>query len=133
MPQDDPTTCYLLTLEMIEREPALSDECAIELLHSEFQRALNAAYFNAMAAGDVAVSVIARRLPQEGVACFDVALEFDERVIALSDEGAAELLQREFRRAINALHFWRVCIDELRVTVVARMPAEPSIVLRAGV
>lgn len=113
-------TRYTLELDVLERYEGLTDEHAIELLRSEFASALNAAQFAALS-DDIAVAVLARSRPQEGVGRYAVQLRLVERRPALSDEGAIALLQREFRRALNASHFWRACIDDFRVTVVARV------------
>ena len=130
---DDRTTRYELELEMIERRPALSDRDAKALLRREFALALNAGHFSMLAAGDVAVTVRSRRAPQEGVGSYGVAIELCERGQGLSDEVAIDILQREFRRAQNAAHFWRVSVEDIAMTVVDRRHVAPRLDLRAGV
>jgi hypothetical protein len=78
-------TRYELQLEMLERNGALDDRAAMDLLSSEFALAHNAAYFDALSA-DVAFDVLARSTPQEGVTRFTVALELLERRPQLSDD-----------------------------------------------
>jgi EAL domain-containing protein (putative c-di-GMP-specific phosphodiesterase class I) len=124
-------TRYEIELDMLDRNRALSDGQAVELLHREFQLALNASHFSAVCAGDIAVAVDSRTLPQEGVARYAVSLELAERTPDLDDEQAAALLLREFRRAINASYFWRMTSDDFSVKVVSRAPVAKSLTLRA--
>jgi hypothetical protein len=129
----DCTTRYELELEMIERRPALSDRQAMELLRREFALALNAGNFSMLAEGDVAVDIVSRSVPQEGVGRFGVVMELCERGNGLSNEVAVDVLQREFRRALNAAHFWRVSVEDIGVTVLYRRHVSPRLDLRAAV
>jgi hypothetical protein len=113
-------TRYEIELDMLERDRALSDRQAVELLRSEFQLALNASQFSAVCAGDIGFAVASRIVPQEGVARYAVVLEFEERTPGLDDEQASALLRREFQRALNASYFWRVASEDFRVEVVSR-------------
>lgn len=117
------TTRYEIELDMLERNSALGARQAIELLRSEFQLALNASHFVALSAEDVTFQIVSRSAPQEGVGRYELALDIVERDAGLCDDTAIELLQREFRRALNASHFWRVCVEDFRVTVLSRTAA----------
>jgi EAL domain-containing protein (putative c-di-GMP-specific phosphodiesterase class I) len=128
----DDTTRYRLELDVLERDAALSNRRAIDLLRSEFALALNASYLMGLSAGDIEVGFVSRSIPQEGVARYAVVLELVERTPAMTDEQAGELLRREFQHAQNAAHFWRVCCDDLRVTLVARERAGAQAALRAA-
>lgn len=55
---------YALTLEFVARR-ALSDERAIALVHSEFQRAFNDAHFMRLAVEDPAVGIRARHAAED--------------------------------------------------------------------
>ncbi len=116
----DDITRYRLELDMLERDSALSNGRAIELLRSEFALALNAAYFSALSGDDIGVSVIARSAPQEDVARYDVVLELVERSPSMTDEQAGELVRREFQRAQNASHFLRISREDFCARLVAR-------------
>jgi hypothetical protein len=111
---------YVLQLEMLERNGALSDEQAIDLLHSEFALALNASRFVAVSDDDIEVDAISRSTPQEGVTRYGVELFLHERVSGLDDESAMALLGRALQDALNASYFWRVCVDDLSVKLIAR-------------
>jgi aspartokinase-like uncharacterized kinase len=124
-------TRYEIELDMLERNRALSNAQAVQLLRSEFQLALNASHFSAVSAEDIAVYVASRIVPQEGVARYTVELEFAERTAGLDDEQATSLLQREFQRALNASHFWRVSSEDFRVSVISRAAVE-TLRLRAA-
>jgi len=128
----DDITRYRLELDVLERDGALSNRRAIDLLRSEFALALNASYLMGLSAGDIEVGFISRCTPQEGVARYAVVLELVERAPAMTDEEIGELLHREFQRAQNAAHFWRVCRDDFRVTLVARERAGTHAELRAA-
>jgi len=121
---------YALKLEMLEREPALSDRRAIRLLRSEFQLAINASHFMALCAEELTVHVISRSLPQEGVAAYDVVMEFEERTPELSHGQAVELLRSEFRRAVNASYFWRVSLEDIEIEVHSRRPVRRPVPMR---
>jgi hypothetical protein len=111
---------YVLQLEMLERNGALSDQQAIDLLHSEFALALNASRFVAVCAEDIEVNAISRGTPQEGVTRYGVELRLQERTSGLDDEQAMALLERALQDALNASFFWRVCVDDLTVKLIAR-------------
>jgi EAL domain-containing protein (putative c-di-GMP-specific phosphodiesterase class I) len=51
---------YVVVLELVERDPAMTDEQADELLRREFQRAQNASYFLRACREDFAVGLVAR-------------------------------------------------------------------------
>lgn len=123
---------YEIELDMLERDRALSEAQAVELLRSEFQLALNASHFSAVCADDIAVAVASRAVPQEGVARFAVALELAERTPELDDEQAAALLLAEFQRALNASYFWRMSSEDFRVRVISRVAVEKRRTLRAA-
>jgi hypothetical protein len=53
---------YALTLDLVERDAGASDEQAIALLRSEFQRALNASYFWRLCVDDPTVTFVSRAL-----------------------------------------------------------------------
>jgi len=122
---------YEIELDMLERNSALSDPQAIALLHSEFALALNAAYFIALAE-DIDVTILSRTFSQDGVARYRLALELVERGEPIDDAVAATLLRSEFQRALNASHFWRVCVEDFVVELVARAPAYAPLRLRAA-
>jgi EAL domain-containing protein (putative c-di-GMP-specific phosphodiesterase class I) len=122
---------YEIELDMLERDRALREAQAVELLHSEFQLALNASHFSAVCADDIAVTVASRAVPQEGVARFAVSLELAERTPELDDEQAAALLLAEFQRALNASYFWRMSSEDFRVKVISRVAVEKRRTLRA--
>lgn len=124
-------TRYTLQLEMLERNGALSDQQAIDLLHSEFALALNASRFVAVSADDIGVEVIWRGTPQEGVTRYGVELYLRERTSGLDDERAMALLRRAFQDAINASYFWRVCVDDLTVKLITRAPVAAPVAQRA--
>ena len=125
-------TRYEIELDMLERNRALSNVQAVGLLRGEFQLALNASHFSVVCAGDIKVSVASRIVPQEGVARYAVSLEFAERAPDVNDEQAIALLLREFQRAFNASHFWRMSSEDFRVRVVSRAPVEMRRTLRAA-
>jgi hypothetical protein len=105
-------TRYELQLEMLERNAALDDRAAMDLLSSEFALAHNAAYFDAVSIDDIAFDVLARSTPQEGVTRFTVMLELLERRPQLRDLEITALLARAFTKALNASYFLRVCTDD---------------------
>jgi hypothetical protein len=51
---------YALTLDVVERDARASEEQAIALLRSEFQRALNASYFWRVSVDDPTVTIVSR-------------------------------------------------------------------------
>jgi hypothetical protein len=53
---------YALTLDVAERDPAATDEQAIALVRSEFQRALNASCFSRLCVDDPTVSIVSRAI-----------------------------------------------------------------------
>lgn len=128
----DDITRYRLELDVLERDGALSNRRAIDLLRSEFALALNASYLMGLSAGDIEVGFISRCTPQAGVASYAVVLELVERAPAMTDDEVGELLHREFQRAQNAGHFWRVCRDDFHVTLVTRERAGTHAELRAA-
>jgi hypothetical protein len=126
---DPNATRYALELDVLERHPGLSDREAIALLRSEFQLALNASHFSALSAGDPALVVLSRTVPQEGVARYSLTLEFVERR-SMREHQAVALVHSEFQRAINASHFWRVCVDDPTVRVFSRETVADPVELR---
>jgi len=128
----DDITRYRLELDILERDSALSNLRAIDLLRSEFALALNASYLIGLSAGDIEVGFISRYASQEGGARYSVVLELVERVPSMTDDEIGELLHREFQRALNAAYFWRVCREDFRVTLVARERAGAHAELRAA-
>ena len=114
---------YVVQLEILERNAALSDRQAIELLHAELALANNAARFDSLSGDDIAFEVVSRTSPQEGVARYDVELVLRERDPGLDDAGAQELLRRAFQDACNASFFLRICTDEPKPALVSRAPA----------
>ena len=122
-----PPTRYELQLDVLERNGALSDSAAVALLRSEFALALNASYFSHLS-DHVVVEVRSREIPQDGVARYNVVLELDERTPAMTDEQAAELVCREFRRALNASHFMRISGQDFCAKLVVRELAAAPIV-----
>jgi hypothetical protein len=129
MAMDFSATRYEIKLDVLERRPDLGDREAIALLRSEFALALNASHFIALSEDDPEIAVASRTIPQEGVARYELTLEFVPRR-AMSERRAIELVHSEFQRAINASHFWRVCVEDPAVTVVSREPAFAPIELR---
>lgn len=113
-------TRYVLQLDVLERDSALSDPAAAALLRSEFALAINASYFGLLSHDDFGVDVMAREVPQDGVARYTVVVELEERIPNMTDEQAAELVTREFQRAQNASHFMRVSGEDFRAELVAR-------------
>ena len=126
-------TRYEIELDVLERRPELDDREAIALLRSEFALALNASHFIALSADDPVIAVESRSVPQEGVARYGLTLEAVERDGAAAEEQAIALLRSEFQRAFNASCFWRVCVDDPRVTIVSRATVgSPSTLRRAA-
>ena len=116
-------TRYELQLDVLERNGALSDSAATALLRSEFALAVNASYFSLLSDHGLAVDVLSRETPQDGVARYSVVLELDERTPNMTDEQAAELVCREFRRAQNASHFARISSEDFCAKLIAREAA----------
>jgi hypothetical protein len=127
-------TRYELQLEMLERNGALDDRAAMDLLSGEFALAHNAAYFDALSAGDIAFEVLARSTPQEDVTRFTVALELLERRPQLSDHEVSALLARAFIKALNASYFLRVSTDDqLTMRLLSReLVVDETVVRRAA-
>jgi len=128
----DHTTRYRIELDVLERDGAGDDRRALALLRSEFSLALNASYFSRLSAHEIDVNVRSRETPQEGVARYEVELELFERTPDMTDEQADELVRREFQHALNASHFWRVCREDLRATLVSRERVETRHALRVS-
>lgn len=122
MRDHDDTMRYSLQLDIPERDTALGNRRAVELLRSEFALALNASYFMALSAGDMRIGTIWRSSPREGITRYGVELLLDERSPSATDEQVAELLQREFARAQNASHFIRIAAADFGVTLAERGP-----------
>ncbi len=114
---------YVLQLDVLERDSALSDPVAADLLRSEFALAINASYFGLLSDDGFAVDVMAREIPQDGVARYTLVVELEERTPDMTDEQAAELVTREFQRAQNASHFMRISGADFRAELVAREAA----------
>lgn len=127
----DDITRYTLKLDMFERDGTLGDQRALDLLRSEFALALNASYFMALS-GDIDVGAISRSMSHDGVTRYVVVLELVECSPAMTDQQAGELLRREFQRAQNASHFWRVCREDFGVTLIARERVRAQAELRAA-
>lgn len=124
---------YTLKLEMLERNRSLSDDQAIALLHGEFALALNAARFDVLTASDVAVEVVSRSTPQEGVTRYVVELELEERASEQDDEQALALLRRAFQNALNASFFLRVCVDDaVSIELISRTPVAARAAVASG-
>ena len=128
----DDITRYRLQLDMIERNGALGNGHAAELLRREFALAINASYLMGLSCDDIDVSVVARSIPQEGVARYVVTLDVVERTPRMTVEQAAELVRREFQRAQNASHFLRISSEDFSVTLVARERIHRHAELRAA-
>ena len=126
------TARYRIELDMLERDGSLSDRAAAALLRGEFALAINASYFIALTPGEIHIGAIARTVPQEGVARYAVELVLDERAPAMSDEQAAELVQREFAKAQNASHFLRIAREDFSARLVAREHVSAQQALRAA-
>lgn len=116
----DDTIRYRLELDVLERDETLGSARAVELLRSEFALALNASHLMSLSTEEIHVGAIWRSTPQEGAARYAVELLLAERTPSMSDEQVAELLQREFQRAQNALHFLRIAREDFGVTLAAR-------------
>jgi hypothetical protein len=126
-------TRYEIELDLLERRPGLGDRAAIALLRSEFALALNASHFIALGADDPVIAVRSRTVPQDGVACYALTLDIVERDGSATEEQALALVRSEFQRALNASHFWRVCIGDPTVTIVSReLVGSPSTLRRAA-
>jgi hypothetical protein len=123
-------TRYEIELDVLERRPGLGDREAIALLRSEFALALNASHFSALSADDPVVAVRSRVVSREGFARYALTLELVERDADAGEEKAVALVLSEFRRALNAAHFWRLCGDDPTVTIVSRVPAGSALALR---
>jgi hypothetical protein len=124
-----PRTRYELQLEVLERDGALGDAEAIALLGSEFALAINASYFSHLTDEHIAVRVVSREIPQDGVARYMVALELVESTPGMSDDEAEALLRREFSRALNASYFMRVSGEDFGVLLGARTDVSTRVAL----
>src|SRR5215213_7078518 len=98
---NDSTARYTLELDLIER----ASSTGRELLRSEFARALNAAHFMTLSAGDIQVGAITRSILQEGVSRYTVEMVLDERYPSMTDGEIAERLERGFALAQNGSYF----------------------------
>jgi hypothetical protein len=127
MMTNPPLTRYVLQLDVLERDSDLSDPAAAALLRSEFALAVNASYFGLLSDDDFAIDVRSREIPQDGVARYTVVLELEERTPRMTDEQAAELVRREFARALNASHFRRLSNEDFRAELVVREVAAASV------
>jgi hypothetical protein len=126
-------TRYEIELDVPERRPELGDRPAIALLRSEFALALNASHFIALGADDPLIAVRSRTVPQDGVARYALTLDVVERDSIATEEQAIALVRSEFQRALNASHFWRVCVDDPTVTIVScGIVGSPSTLPRAA-
>jgi hypothetical protein len=123
-------TRYEIELDVLERRPALGDREAIALLRSEFALALNASHFSALSAEDPVVAVRSRVVSRDGVARYALTLDLVERDAAAAEAQAVALVRSEFHRALNAAHFWRLCVDDPTVTIVSRAVAGNASALR---
>jgi hypothetical protein len=141
-PRDRPTTDfqeimhptvmrYEIELDVVERRPDLGDHEAIALLRSEFALALNASHFIALSAEDPIIVVESRTGVADGVARYALTLEAVERDAITSEAHALALVRREFQRAFNASHFWRVCLDDPAVAIRSRASVAESLSLAA--
>ncbi len=128
----DHTTRYRIELDVLERDGAVGEGRALALLRSEFSLALNASYFSRLSAHEIYVKVRSRETPQEGVARYVVDLELFELTSDMTDEQADELVRREFQHALNASHFWRICREDFRATLVSRERVETRHALRVS-
>jgi len=122
---------YTLQLEMLEPQ-GFSSARAIELLHSEFTLATNAARFDALSGHDIVLEIVERSVPQEGVARYVVELHLEERYSALTDAQALALVRRAFTNAINGSFFSRVCDGEIAIELRSRAPLAEAIERRAA-
>jgi hypothetical protein len=112
-------TRYEIELDVIERRPELSDHEALEQLRAEFRLALNASHFIALSANDPEIAVLSRSRPQEGIARYEVTMEFVPRR-PLTDDEAIALVRSEFQRALNASYFLRACVEDPAIAIRTR-------------
>jgi hypothetical protein len=122
---------YEIELDVVERRPDLGDREAIALLRSEFALALNASHFIALSAEDPVIVVESRTGVADGVARYALTLEAVERDAITSEAQALALVRREFQRAFNASHFWRVGLDDPTVVIRSRASVAGSLSLAA--
>jgi hypothetical protein len=114
---------YVIQLEMLERNSALADRKAMDLLRSEFALAHNAARFDVLSHDPIELDVLSRSTPQEGVARYTIALLLSERRPQLDDREVAMLLERTFDAALNASYFLRICTDNnVSLRLLSRAP-----------
>jgi hypothetical protein len=109
-------TRYEIELDAIERHPELGDHDALELLRGEFRLAFNASHFVALSADDPQVTVVSRTHPQEGVARYEITLEFVPRR-ERTEADAIALVHGEFQRALNASYFLRAFADDPAIAI----------------
>lgn len=132
MRDHDDTTRYTVELDMLERDAVLEGRRPAELLRGEFALAVNASYFRALSVGDIDVGAIWRSVLRDGGARYVVELVLDERMPAMTDAQAAELVQREFALAQNASHFLRISGQDFSASLVARERLGADAGLRAA-
>lgn len=132
MRDHDDSMRYTLELEMLERHAVLGSRRGAELLRAEFALALNASYLIHLSAGEIEVGAIWRSVLPHGMTRYVVELVLEERRPGMTDEQAAELVQREFALAQNASHFLRVSRDDFGARLVARERAGAGVHLRAA-
>lgn len=123
-------TRYEIELDVVERRPDLGDREAIALLRSEFALALNASHFIALSADDPTIVVESRTVLGDGVARYALTLDAVERSAIAGEQEAVALVRSEFRRAVNAAHLWRVCLDDPTITIVSRAVLDDTSALR---
>jgi len=122
---------YALELALIERDSAIGETRAIDLLRRELARAQNAGRFDALSAGEIAVEVVSRGRSTTGVTSYVVELELQERAAQLDDDAAQALVRRAFTSACNASYFLRACVDDdIVVTLLRRASAHVAEPLR---
>ncbi|HWI07895.1 MAG TPA: hypothetical protein VNT54_10305 [Solirubrobacteraceae bacterium] len=129
---DHDTTRYRIELEMLERETALANPRAIELLRSELALALNASYLMALSGGDIQVGAIWRTVPRDGVGRYAVELLLEERRPQMSDDEVSRLVQRELQHAQNASHFLRIAREDFTARLIVRERIVTHEALRAA-
>lgn len=58
----DGIACYALTLDVVERDGSATEEQALALVRSEFQRAFNASHFSRLGVEDPTVTIVSREI-----------------------------------------------------------------------
>jgi hypothetical protein len=112
-------TRYDIELDVIERDPGLSDREAIELLRGEFRLAINASHFIALSVEDPEVDVRSRTVSQDGVASYTLTMDFVARR-ALPAADAIALVRGEFQRALNASYFLHAFVEDPAIEIRTR-------------